>query len=149
NPSVVFFRGRVELDALKPAKAEPWLRKAVALAPFEREVVYHYALCLRRLKKNEEAKKWMERVKRIETDLVRFTALARKAMREPKNPQLRFQVGEILVRNQQDKEGLGWLANALKLDPGHRPTHEFLANYYLKKGKPDLAAPHQQALQSN
>jgi Tfp pilus assembly protein PilF len=48
----------------------------------------------------------------------------------------------LYLRNGQAKQGVDWLERALKLDAHHRPTHQALAEYYDKAGRPDRAAFH-------
>jgi hypothetical protein len=47
-------------------------------------------------------------------------------------------MGQILLRNGQEKSALVWFGSALCQNPQHRPTLDRLAEYYSQKGRPDL-----------
>jgi Tfp pilus assembly protein PilF len=51
HAEALVLRGKLELDLRQPARAEPWLRQAALLAPFEREAVYNLVQCLAQLRK--------------------------------------------------------------------------------------------------
>jgi Tfp pilus assembly protein PilF len=48
-----------------------------------------------------------------------------------------------LLRNGQDKQGLGWLNGVLRQDEHHGRAHALLADYYRRKGNIRLADYHQ------
>jgi tetratricopeptide (TPR) repeat protein len=131
-------RGLLALEAGQPAEAEAWLRRAVAVTPYEREAVYALTQCLFRQKgKDAEAQQWLARLERIDTDLKRMTDLMERINRSPRDPKLRTEAGVLLLQNGQEKEGLRWLQSALKLDPHHQPALQALADYFERQGGPD------------
>ncbi|HZT83131.1 MAG TPA: tetratricopeptide repeat protein, partial [Gemmataceae bacterium] len=138
-------RGQLERSVHGAAEAEKWLRQAVTAAPYERELVYNYLLCLEELGKRDEAGRWRERLQQIEDDVRRLAEVVQQITRAPNDPGPRCEAGVLLLRNGQNEEGLRWLASALQRDAGHRPTHRVLADYYERKGDPALAARHRQA----
>jgi tetratricopeptide (TPR) repeat protein len=135
-------RGRLEIDAHRPAEAETWLRKAVEAAPYEEETVYNLMLCLQDQGKRDEAAKWRARLDAIGADLQRLSAVVRQIPDAPHDADLRRRAGEILLRNGHEEEGLRWLNSALEQDPGHRATHQALADYYEQRGQDEEAARH-------
>jgi tetratricopeptide (TPR) repeat protein len=137
-------RGLLDLEAGRLEEAEGALRRAASLAPFEREPLYNLGRCLHARGKNEEAREWEERLTRVEADLALVKKFMGAVMAAPQDPGPRREMGVIFLRNSQDKEGLRWLQSALQCDPGHRPTHRALADYYQKQGREDLAARHRQ-----
>src|SRR5262249_49654866 len=142
-----YLRGKLELDSLRADRAEPWLRKAAALAPHDRLVLYQLGLCLKKLDKGQEAEHWMGRFKHIEAVRKQIKTLTQKLLRDPANPDLCCELGRIYLRNDSEGEGLHWLQSALHENPKHRPTHNALADYYQKSGKLKLAAHHRQMAQ--
>jgi tetratricopeptide (TPR) repeat protein len=143
--SALGLRGKIEFDAGHYTEAERWLRRAVAVVPYEYEVVYSFVLVLRQNKKTEEAEDWDARRDRIDADLERINLLMRAIVSYPTDPTPRHEAGMILLRNGQEEAGLHWLANALEQDPNYRPSHELLAEYFEKHGQPEKAAQHRRA----
>jgi tetratricopeptide (TPR) repeat protein len=137
-------RGKIALRAGLEAEAEEWLRKCLALDPYDQEAAYLFSLCLEKRGKKEEAQVYWTRLERIDADLERLEVLNRAVGQAPENAVLRHEAGVICLRNGQEQEGLRWLAGALQVDPQYRPTHQVLAAYYQRTGKPDRAAHHQQ-----
>jgi predicted Zn-dependent protease len=135
-------RGRLALAEGQPEEAARLLGKASRLAPFERSVVYQYCRCLERLGRLAETRDMRQRLRQIEQDLRTLEDVHRQVHRDPQDPGPRSRVGLILLRNRQDKEGLRWLDSALRLDPLHRPSHEALAEYYLRQGDDERATYH-------
>jgi len=146
GPEFLLLRGKVEIARDQPQKAEPWLRRAVEAAPYERKAVYSLARCLRSLNKLAEAESLQTRAKRLDSELEQLNGVTRRILESPHDASLRCQAGAIFLRVGNDKEGLRWLETALKEDPYHPETHRTLAEYFRAHGRPDLAANHEQFL---
>src|SRR5205807_219588 len=71
-------RGRLELDNNRPSAAEPWLRKAVTLVPYEKEVVYALYECLRQTGRDAEAEKYHQQLDKIQAEMDRLDVVLRK-----------------------------------------------------------------------
>jgi tetratricopeptide (TPR) repeat protein len=135
-------RGRLELAQGRAADAEPWLRKAVALAPFERETVYAMFQCLQQRARAAEAAHYKAELDKNEAALDRLSQLAKQINTTPNDPALRYEAGMIFLNSGQPQEGLRWLASALQVDPGYVPVHQALADYYERMGNRDRASWH-------
>jgi tetratricopeptide (TPR) repeat protein len=135
-------RGRLALAAGDAAEAEGWLRRAADRAPHDRQINYGLYECLHRLGKKDDARRVGDRLKRLEEDERRMGEIARELLRRPHDAALRCEGGMIFLRNGMSEDGLDWLRTALHEDPGHRPAHVALAEYYEEHARPDLAAPH-------
>jgi tetratricopeptide (TPR) repeat protein len=135
-------RGKMALESGQLPDAETWLRQAVEADSSEREVVYSYWQCLEREGKHEEARPWHERLQRVEADAKRMVAVMHALSAAPRDPELRCEAGQLLLRNGHEDEGLRWLISALEMQPGHRRSHEVLADYFERKGQPEQAAYH-------
>lgn len=142
TPTALFVRGRLERDRRNPAAAVQFLRRAAALNPSDPPTLYLLLLALQEAGYPAEARQVEARWKQATVDMTRVGDLGRAIGRDPKNPDLRREMGELFIRNGRDAEGLRWLESALKEQPEHIPTHRFLADYYARTGRPDLAAQH-------
>ncbi|MFL5244863.1 MAG: tetratricopeptide repeat protein [Gemmataceae bacterium] len=133
-------KGRLAMEEGKFTEAENWLRKAVALAPYEKETLFSFWQCLEKQQKFDEAKKWKARFDQVDIDLIRMTEVMMQIRQTPRDPNLRLQAGKLLIENAQDVEGLRWLDSALQQDPNHQPTRQYLAAYFEKRGDQRRAA---------
>jgi tetratricopeptide (TPR) repeat protein len=115
-------RGKVALHLGQNAEAEDWLRKCLALDPYDQEATYLLVLCLGRRGKEQEARAFRTRLERIDADLQRLEVLNRAVRQAPANAALRYQAGIICLRNGQEQEGRRWLKGALLVDPQYRPA---------------------------
>ena len=135
-------RGRLELDRGRPADAIGYLRRAAELRRADPEILYSLLLCLKQIGTPDETREVEERFKKCEADLKRVGELGRAISASPHNPDLRAEIGELFLRNGQDREGLRWLESALRERPDHAPTHRVLAAYYERTGQQQFADYH-------
>jgi predicted Zn-dependent protease len=122
-------RGKLALQADRPLEAEKWLRRAAAAAPFEREVLHALHGCLVHNGHAREAADYRARIERIDEDRKQLDQLKRAIMTSPHDASLRSEMGRLLLRNGQEKEGLRWLHSALREDPAHGPTRRILEEH--------------------
>jgi predicted Zn-dependent protease len=130
HASALAERGKIALDAGSPAEAEKWLRRAVAAAPYEREPLYHLYRCLSVNGQAKEAEEHLARTKQIDEDRKRLDELRLATMKAPHDASLRCEIGIILLRNGQDKEGVRWLQSALREQPEHGAARQALEEHY-------------------
>ncbi|HEV3256700.1 MAG TPA: tetratricopeptide repeat protein [Gemmataceae bacterium] len=123
-------RGKIALDAGSPVDAEEWLRRAARVAPFERETLYNLYRCLTRNGHTREAEDCLARIQRIDKDRKRLDELKTAVMAAPHDASLRCEMGVILLRNGQDKEGVRWIQSALHEQPGYDAARQALEDYY-------------------
>ena len=142
NWSALAERARLALEYESPQEAEKWLRQAIAIIPFEKDVNYALYQCLVRLVKKKEAETQLAKLKRSEADLDRLRQVIRAAGQKADDPSLPFEVGQILMRNGQEAAGVRWLQRALATNPGYVPAHRALADYHERSGNSDQAAAH-------
>lgn len=145
-PPALTERGRVANQQRDP-EAEKWLRQAVALAPGDAQAWYLLSLVLARRGKGkgEEAEAALARFKQLQADQQRIRDIARREISSrPDDPALLHEVGTLLLRGGERLEAIRWFKKALEKDPGHKPTHASLADYYQKVGQIGLAARHRQ-----
>jgi predicted Zn-dependent protease len=142
NAGLLAERGRFDLESGRVREAEPRLRKAVALAPYDRETVYSLSQCLQHCGKAAEAKACVKKMEEIDAQLARLDVVLGKIRAAPNDAGLRHEAGMIFLQSGQAKEGLRWLESALRIDPLYPPTHRALADYFDKVGAPAQASLH-------
>jgi tetratricopeptide (TPR) repeat protein len=142
NVGALTERGRLALEEGQASQGADWLRRAVALAPHNREALFNLWNCLQRCGSEEEARRCRLRFERADADLKRLGQLTKEVLRDPRNPQLRYEGGMIFLNNGEEEEGVRWLHQCLRLDPNHRDAHRALADQYQRVGKSESAAHH-------
>jgi tetratricopeptide (TPR) repeat protein len=133
NPNdwmVLTERGWLAVQLDRPQDGEADLRRADALGPPDVPPT-RLVKCLRLLGKDEEARKYQEKVDRILADRKRAAELG-DLIREkvPDDPEPRYELGCILLRHGRARDAVHWFNTALAKDPGHRKTHEALLEFY-------------------
>src|SRR5262249_14461286 len=134
--------GKLALLLEKPQEAEEFLRRALTADPYEPDAVYAYSQALHQLGRLEEANQYEQKHAAIQADLRRLDELGQQAAANPRDPELRYEMGVIFLRNGRELDGVGWLKTALKIDPRHSATHQALADYFERKGMKREAAEH-------
>jgi predicted Zn-dependent protease len=145
NPAVIE-RGILAVQTGQFADAEKWLTQGLKRNPSDTRAVYNLSTCLERLGKKKEAKELEHQLVERKAEMARLSDLTRQALNKPNDPELRYQVGLILMHNGYTDDSLRWLSTALKRDPGHRATHRVLADYYERIGNREQAAEHRRYL---
>jgi tetratricopeptide (TPR) repeat protein len=144
-PAALGERGRLALARGQTERAEAWLRRAVAARPHDQELLYHLVLCLQRQDRQAEAREYADRMRQIDDDVRRMGDLMQQVFKAPKSAPLRHEIGALFLRDGFEEDGVNWLRTALEQDPGYRPAHQALAEYYQRTGQLELAARHRQA----
>ena len=142
NSEALLDRGRFAIQDGRDADAARFLRRAVELAPFDHEVHLQLGTCLARLGRADEAAVHVARSREIEADLHALAKAVEAIVKTPDDPAPRLEAGRICLRNGQDQEGLRWLLGTLERHPGHKPTHQALADYFAAHDNPRKAAYH-------
>jgi tetratricopeptide (TPR) repeat protein len=142
NVAALTERGVLAMDARELGRAEDLLRRALALAPFDRMALYNLCQCMRLSGHDAEVREYQARLDRLDTDLKRLGQLTKDALKDPRDPVPRYEAGLIFLRSGEEQEGVRWLNMALHEAPGYRPAHRALADYYQRTGQSELAARH-------
>jgi predicted Zn-dependent protease len=127
-------RGNLASDGRDLTNAERLLRRAVELAPGDPTALYALAQCLRRQGRDADADAIHSQFVQAEADLSRVGELIGQLADRPRDPDLRYEIGKVFLRNHRGKEGLRWLGSALEYEPTHPPTLAALADHYERTG---------------
>jgi tetratricopeptide (TPR) repeat protein len=133
---------RINIAEDAPEKALPYLRKALELGRPHPEVLQPLIRVLRKLNQHKEADQLEKRYDQILEKFERLRELTVKIQAEPGDASLRYQAGIVALESGHEKEAMSWFQTVFFVDPGHRPTHLALADYWIKHGQPQQAAYH-------
>jgi tetratricopeptide (TPR) repeat protein len=146
----LFQRGKLEMENSNFAEAERWLRQALERSPRDAEARYTLYLSLRaQANRDREAQEELARCEQERKMQTRLTRLLRTELgRQPNNPDLAAETGELLLRTGEEQRGLFWLNRALTLDPRHAASHRALLAYYERTNNRAMAEEHRQRLKA-
>jgi tetratricopeptide (TPR) repeat protein len=135
-------RGRAALAAGRPADAAPFLASAVKQSPDDREALHQWARCLRDLHRDREAVVAEKQLALLTGDLKRLDELIRAVARQPRDLAARREAGAINLRFGNNREGIRWYYEALRVNPNDSESHKALAEHFEKVGNKEKAAFH-------
>ncbi len=139
-----FLRAKTAVAESDPAEGLTWLRRAEALVPDDRDIVYHLARVLRHLGQADEAAKYEHKLEDLRTQIRRLEDLRKLIKQDPDNVSLCHEAGMLCLRFGRADEAGQWFKSALQLDPNHGPTHQALADFFEKSGDTQRAARHRE-----
>jgi predicted Zn-dependent protease len=149
-PPALVERGQLALQTGDPAGAERLLRQAVAASPIDYKAHFLLHQALAHQGKQEAAREAEKKLTALRSDIDRIRdIIGREMTARPHDPNLHYRLGEVLLRGGDTKESLRWLRSALREDPGHKPTHQLLADYYLKIGSVGRSLRHRKLARGN
>jgi Tfp pilus assembly protein PilF len=119
--------GKLAFETGDPAQAEAYLRRAVKLAPADREALFSFMQALRQNGKEEEAQAEQNHLHKLDAELDRAATLAQSIATSPHDPGLRHEMALIFLGKGETKEGMRWLKSALHEDPLYQPALKTLA----------------------
>jgi tetratricopeptide (TPR) repeat protein len=142
-------RANIELKENAPTLAEGYLRRALAVRPFDYSANYAFLRCLTLLGKTDEAAAQTAKVDAIQREQRRLKELIVERLEITRaRAEVMHEIGATLFRIGEDVRALDWLYRTLELDPDHQATHRLLVDYYEKLGDRDKADQHRQRLKS-
>jgi tetratricopeptide (TPR) repeat protein len=127
-------RGQVAMLQGELPEAERFLREAVELAPYLRNANFNLSQCLQRRGLPEEARKYQQKVDRIDADMKRLAELHRQLMTPSHTPVQCYEAGVLSLRLGRDEEAERWLQTAVQEDPDFQAAHQALADFYPRRG---------------
>ena len=81
------------------------------------------------LGRTDEAKEHLDYVAKAEAKLRELDRLLRESIAQPKDAEIRFAIGSILLRYGAPDDGARWIRAALELNPDHVEAQRVLAGY--------------------
>jgi tetratricopeptide (TPR) repeat protein len=131
---------RAQIEQAESAdRALPWLLKAEATAPNDQQVLHLLVLALRALKRDDEVRKYDQRLENNKAKLNELIKFKTQLLQEADSVDLRYRIGLLLLELGDEDEAAHWFQTVLWIDPTHRPTFQALADYWQKKGNPSRA----------
>jgi tetratricopeptide (TPR) repeat protein len=137
-------RGKLALKGPDLARAERFLRKAARLSPYDYTTYYSLYLCLRQQGRSRraEAARYHARYEKLRNDARRLDELVLRGLSEhPKDAATLYEVGRLLARLGQEKQGVYYYQQALRYQPNHQGARRALAAYQAKAGRRESPSP--------
>jgi len=142
----LFLRAQLDLTDGNPAKALRWLERAEPVAPRDPDVLHTLARTLRQLHRDAEAKTYERRFQEISRRQSELRDLVEQIHKHPARVSLRYAAGVADMELGRELEAAHWFRSVLSLEPGHRKTHQLMADYYQKEGDTRRADYHRRWL---
>ncbi|MBX9583943.1 MAG: tetratricopeptide repeat protein, partial [Gemmataceae bacterium] len=143
DPVVQIDLANLDLQEGRPADAERRLRPVLDRDPADTEAWYALAAAVRDQGRADEAAGVLKDYERAKADLDRVNHLLREVADSKTATAADYaEVGELLVKGKQERQGVYWLYQALEREPGNRRAHRALAGYYDRRGDASQAAVH-------
>jgi predicted Zn-dependent protease len=143
NATALAERGKVALELDRPEQAEASLRRAVRLAPYDREAQQNLYQCLRLAGRRTEAAAALARYQELDTILRRLDKVTSAVIASPGDLGLRCEAADLFFSLGEPQEAVRWLRGVLQINPQHAEAHRAMARHYRATGHPDLAAEHE------
>jgi predicted Zn-dependent protease len=141
NYGALLARGILYDEMGRSVLAIPLLRRVFNEDPMRKRTAgYQLSLALRKMYQDEEAKRVLAEVQRLQ-DVEVFTDAIKS---QPDNLELQVRFAESLLRDGHTSDGLALLQSVLRKSPNFGPAHLALAEHYEKTGQANLAARHRQ-----
>jgi predicted Zn-dependent protease len=146
-PPALAERARLALAQAGPARAEAWLREALAQEPGNLQLRYLLIQCVFQSGRHGEAEAERRRLVKLKADLDRLEKITTTEMQQrPHDPALHHEIGLILLEVGRPEEAVQWLHRALKESPPYVPAHRALAEYYQQVGNQEGVTYHSRFL---
>ena len=139
--------GLLELEAGDAQAAVEHLQHACKLNPTKLEPRYSLLQALQMCGRREEAAIEKAFVEEARETSERVQLLSDASQANPADAEIRFKLGELLLRRGRAAEGLSWLQSVLQISPGHAGARELLDHY--NSSMPTSASPLSQPRQLN
>jgi tetratricopeptide (TPR) repeat protein len=136
-------QGRLLLQAEKPAEAEQFLRRGLAVLPHDLHTNTYLAEALVRQGKTRDADAQQAHAKLLKQWNARLREISELELpKRPYDPELYCEIGVLELRLGHSERGYRWLLLALNGAPDSPAVHAALADYYQDRGDAAQAAEH-------
>jgi tetratricopeptide (TPR) repeat protein len=138
-------RGRLALRRGRAAEAEPFLARAVGVAPWHRAGRQLRLLALKDLGRAEGAARCEAKVAELRAEDGKGGQLRLRVRDTPGDAAVRWDLYLWCRQNGQADEALALLNEVVRFDPRHARAHAALADYFERAGQPRRAEMHRAA----
>jgi|GEM_PF-2963473 len=139
---------RLALAEKRPDRAIAWLAPRVACWPDEIATASLEAEAFRALGRVEDADRRTRAVELAAREWSGVAPLLKVLDEQPKNADVRYEIGELVVRLRSRRDGIRWLEAATLLDSFHRAAHERLIATCEKAGEVELGIRFRRRMES-
>lgn len=121
------------------------------VAEWPEDLSAHYVLAqaLRSAGRSEDAKRHFMIHGELDKKWTRIETIGREMNQNPSDPQMRYELGILLLRHVSRAEGVAYLESVFQFVPTHPEAHRALAEYYDKIGNQTLSTQHRQLANTN
>ena len=145
--AVLLCLARLDIADDQAVRAEQRLRHALTIDTSDTECRFTLLTALRMQGRDKDAADELAEYHRQKETLERANKMLQAEAKNPsQNAQAAYEIGSLLLKINHEKQGMHWMDEALGRDPNHRPTHEFLLQYFEKSGNETRAAFHRRRL---
>jgi tetratricopeptide (TPR) repeat protein len=134
--------GELALYRQEYEKAIDYLTRARQADPTSSQVHHPLSIAYSRLGMTDLAEAEKRRGEQLFEHTTQLAEITNRVVKNPRDPELRYQAGMLFIGQGLKKEGAAWLMTALECDPGHRKSHAELARYYDEIGDASAAQKH-------
>lgn len=134
--------GQVSLDLRQTGRAIDLLQEATRADPGHALAHSTLAEVFRRTGQVQLADEHRATADQISQRYDRLTKIIGQLADDPGDADLRYEAGRLMMEQGLRSDGAAWMATALVADPGHRPTHEALEEYFTSIGDTKRASHH-------
>jgi tetratricopeptide (TPR) repeat protein len=140
--------GQVLLDRQNIQESVSLLQQVVEEIPQDNTAHYALGTALSAADDQEKAQQQFEKARELVAQYSRLAIITQSLVNKPDDPDLRWEAGDIFMKQGLFTEGAAWMSTALIYDANHQKTHESLAHYYETVRKdPRMAEQHRSKLE--
>jgi tetratricopeptide (TPR) repeat protein len=126
NSKIVVMRAQMFLNENQADQARPLLEEAVRLDPLNLQAQSMLMKAYGQLQQPELAAKQKTKVEEVTKIHVTLSDLRTKAVSSPWDANVRYEMGEIFLKNGHPEDARTWLQAALACNPGHAKARRLL-----------------------
>ncbi len=131
--------GKLDSTHGRAAEAIAWLEPAVARSPHEQDLRLAYAWALQIV--GRPAREHFEFAARAQAASATVKHLVRRVVDNPRDVELRYAIGAMLLQYGRPQEGVVWLESVLQIQPDHQRARDALAAHEAGRAVPKRDAP--------
>lgn len=125
--------GEIALAQGRYEDAARHLERAAEFQPYDTKVRYSLAKALGALGRVEEAQGHFRYVAEAEEPLNRMERQLERALREPQNAELRYEIATTMMKYSDPDAATRWLHSVLELNPHHAGARRTLDEYFKRR----------------